>query len=260
VITATAPTSSLRRPVFGTVFGVYLSASTALHVGVLVAYAFYDSQRMAVLELPDEPIKATMVRLGRPRDEKLLPRLTTAPKPEAPAPSKALPVPTRDPPREKLVEPKDEPDDEKIQSAVDKIRERVEQDKTREAALKRIAQRVGKDEPDEGEEDGRPDGDSATPAQVNAYLASLKSAVKREFLVPSVIQPTACVRLVATVMVRMAGDGAVVEVKVSQSAGHELFDTAVVKAVRAASPLPTPPANMRQRFANGFGFKFRCAE
>lgn len=275
------PTNALRRPTIGKEFGAVLTFSLATHLAVLIGYGIYDANKMDVIELPDEPIKAVFVKLGKPRDEKLLPRLKTAPPPAntAPAPqAKPDPKPEKPQPKDDAVavplkeakekdkkkpeptkQPEPDVEDRKL-SALDKIRQRVAAEDKMAHALGKVADRVGKleEEEDEGQEDGRPDGDSPTPGQVNLYLASLHGAVKAHYLVPSVIQPMECVRLVAVVMVRMGLDGSVQEAKVHKSSGNEFFDGAVVQAVKAASPLPIPPPNMRDMALKGFGFQFRC--
>ena len=133
-------------------------------------------------------------------------------------------------------------------------------DAARDQALARIAQRVGKAEPDEGQEDGHPDGDAPTATQTNAYFGLLANRVKQHYTVPSVISPGECARLVAVVAVRIAADGTVLDVRINKGSGQELFDSAVISAVKQASPLPRPPDNMRSLVSSGFGFNFRCPQ
>ena len=256
--TRTIPLSLLRLPTISRRFGTVLVSSCVLHVGLLVGYAWWDARKAMVIELPDQPIRASLVRLGKPRDQKLLPRLDTAP---APKPrEKSVAVPTMDAKPAPAGAPKD--DGERLKKAMERIeamREEADRDKAKEDALARIAERVGKADPEpEGQADGHKDGDSATAGQVNAYLGSLHHAVKQHYVVPSVIQPGECLRLVATVMVRISLTGEVMEARVSKGSGSDFFDAAVVAAVKGASPLPAPPPNMRQMVTEGFGFKFRC--
>lgn len=271
--TTSIPTSSLRAPVDRR-FAVFVAVSVGLHVGVVVGYGLWDARQVAVLEMPTEPIKATLVRLGKKRDEKLLPRLDTAPKPAPAEKPKATPVPVKDtpPPVEKAVPvplkddkkapPPDKAEKEErqktVQSALDKIREQVAREDERSKALGRIADRVGKEEEEpEGDEKGSPDGDSATPSQVNAYFGAIGAAVRRNFVVPTVLE-SKCAGMVAQVMVRMDAAGTVVDVRIIKRSGEELFDSAVVAAVKNASPLPPAPSNMREMVTKGFGFNFRC--
>lgn len=258
---ATLPTSPLHAPVVSRPFAIWLGLSVGLHVVILAGYAWWDARQVAVLEFPEEPIKASLVKLGKPRDQKLLPRLETAPKP-APAPQeKAVAVPTKDTAKDPTPDKEDrKAQEDKMKNALARIQEENEKDKARQDALARIAQRVGQAEPEEGQEDGHPEGDSPTPTQVNAYFGLLKARVKAQYQVPSVIGPDECARLVAQVMVRMAPDGQVTDVKIHKSSGAQLFDSAVVSAVKQASPLPPPPENMRAMVKTGFGFNFRCAQ
>jgi protein TonB len=256
--TRTMPTSALRLPTVGRRFGTVLVVSCGLHLVTLVGYAWWDARKAMVIELPDQPIKASLVRLGKPRDQKLLPRLDTAP---APKPKdKSVAIPTKDTKPAPAAAPVEDGDRlKKAMERIESMREDAERDRAKEDALARIAQRVGKADPEqEGQPDGDPRGESATPGQINAYLGSLHAAVKQQYVVPSVISQGECLRLVATVMVRISLTGEVLETKVHKGSGNDFFDAAVVSAVKGASPLPAPPPNMRQMVTDGFGFKFRC--
>jgi len=252
------PTNVFRRPAIGRVFGAWLTGSLVFHAALVIGYGIYEHQKDTVLEMPEEPIKAVLVKLGKPRDEKLLPRINTAPKP-APA-EKAVAVPTKDAPKEKAPDVKEEPTDEKKMSAVDRIREQVERDEARKNALDKIADRVGKvQEDEEGQADGDPRGDDPTPSQIQGYLATVGGRVKRLFVVPSVLEASECARLKAAIAVRLSANGDLVDVSVQKSSGSQLFDSAVVSTVKAAAPFPPPPPNMRELVMKGFGFNFRCA-
>ncbi|MBI5494994.1 MAG: TonB family protein [Deltaproteobacteria bacterium] len=251
---SSVPTSSLHAPVVSRPFALWLSASVGLHVAVLVGYTLWDAAQVHVIDFPDEPIKAQLVKLGKPRDPKLLPRLQTAPKP-APAKDTAVPVPNLNSKEDKKL-------DDRMKDALQRIQEESERDKQREDALARIADRVGKAQPeeDEGQEDGHVEGTAPTATQVNAYLGLLASRVKARYQVPSVITPPECARLVAQVMVRMGPDGALLDTRIHKTSGNDLFDSAVISAVKQAAPLPRPPDNMMQMVKTGFGFNFRCAQ
>ena len=259
---ASAPVSALNVPLFGKKVSRALAVSLGVHLVALVGYSVWDSRQVDVLEMPSEPIKATLVKLGKKRDPKLLPRLKPAPAPPPPSRDKAVPVPAKDKPQDAA--PVEDPvDPERKQSALDRIREQVDRDDARKAALARAADRARQDvqeEPDdEGEEDGHPEGDSLTRSNVNAYLGTMVAAVKRHYLVPSVITTAQCDRLVAVVLVRLSTDGAVTRAEIHKSSGNDLFDSAVIRAVKTASPLPPPPPDMRDMVTRGFGFNFRCA-
>ena len=59
---------------------------------------------------------------------------------------------------------------------------------------------------------------------------------------------------------QFAPDGTVLDVRINKGSGQELFDSAVIAAVKQASPLPRPPDNMRSLVSSGFGFNFRCPQ
>ena len=244
-----AHASALRAATPGRAFLITLGVSLGLHVAILVIYAIWEGSRVAVLDMPEEPIRATLVKLGKPRDPKLLPRLDTAPKPVPKDTS--VPVPTLDAKKR----------EETLSSAVDRIREAMEREKAKQDALARVADRVGPaDKDEEGQEDGSPEGDSATPSQINAYLGMFANALRRNFVVPSVIQSQAglCDRLATQVLVKIAADGTVKDGRVYKASGNDLFDSAVMQALKAVPTFSPPPENMRKLAADGFAFKFRC--
>ncbi|HEY0095369.1 MAG TPA: energy transducer TonB, partial [Archangium sp.] len=78
--------------------GRFLGVSLVGHVLILLAVGLYNAfvERPPV-NLDQKPIRATLVRLGKPRDEKLLPRKEQPP-PPPPKKVEAPPPPTPPPP------------------------------------------------------------------------------------------------------------------------------------------------------------------
>jgi len=182
--------------------------------------------------LDQKPITASLVRLGKPRDEKLLPKKEEDPptvekpaeKPVEIAALKpadtAVPIPTKD----MNVEPK-KPKDAK---------------KDLFAALNK----TGKVEEVEGAADGDPNGDSAKQ-EGERYYGLLSSVVKRNYDVSNSIAESERRRLHAVVTVRISPSGELLEVKLVTSSGNDLFDGAVVEAVKKAAPFTAPPDHLR---------------
>jgi TonB family protein len=96
----------------------------------------------------------------------------------------------------------------------------------------------------EGAEDGDPDGDSAT-AEGERYYALLSSQVRRNYNVAEAIPEAERAYLKAQVQVRLGRSGEVLETRLAAASGNELFDAAVLSAVKKASPFSPPPDHLR---------------
>ena len=226
--------------------GRFLVLSLVGHGLVLLAvglYAtFFSGPRV---RLDQKPIRATLVRLGKPRDEKLLPRKEQPPPPpkEVKAPP-APPPPTEAPkPVEKAVvpvpveKPQPRPAPQKGDTAGEDRRKRLF------GAFDRTAKKAEEEEL-EGAEDGDPDGDSAT-AEGERYYALLSAQVRRNYSVADTIPEAERLYLKAQVQMRLGRTGEVLETRLTSASGNDLFDSAVLAAVKKASPFSPPPDHLR---------------
>ena len=206
-------------------------------VALALLYSWLFGSSLSPLD--QKPITASLVRLGKPRDEKLLPKKEEEPPPvekpaekpvEVAAPTKpaetAVPIPTKD----VKVEPKkDSGKDSKKNAKKD---------------LFAAFNKTGKADDVEGQADGDPNGDSAKQ-EGERYYGLLTSVVKRNYDVSNSIAESERRRLHAVVMVRIAPSGELLEVKLVTSSGNDLFDGAVVEAVKKAAPFTAPPDHLR---------------
>jgi len=232
------------------------------HVVLLLAAVLYARFNAGPkVDLDAKPIRASLVRLGKPRDPKLLPRKeqlppppkqVDAPKPapDAPPPPSsaavAVPIPGVKP--EPSSTPKPEP---------------VKGEKTGEDRRKRLfgafdkTAKAAEPEEAEGAEDGDPDGDSAT-AEGERYFGLLQSQVRRHYNVADTIPDSERLRLNTVVAVRLGRTGEVLDVSLTKPSGNDLFDSAVVTAVRRASPFSPPPDHLRDTLQkHGVNLSFR---
>ncbi|KFA93979.1 energy transducer TonB [Archangium violaceum] len=230
----------------GSRLGRFLGVSLGGHVLILVAVGLYNAfVEGPRVQLDQKPIRATLVRLGKPRDEKLLPRKEQPPPPPpkkveapptptapAPAPAKvAVPIPGVKPepapaPAPQKGETKGEDRRNKLFGAFDKL---------------------SKSKPDEeldGAEDGDPNGDSAT-AEGERYFGLLSSQVRRHYNVADTIPDNERLYLKAQVAMRLNRTGEVIETRLARASGNDLFDSAVLAAVKKASPFSPPPDHLR---------------
>jgi TonB family protein len=223
--------------------GMFLGVSVAGHGLLLVLGLLYSWLNASPRLDPNIPvIKATLVRQGKPRDQKLLPRK------EEPAPPpkevKAAPAP-----------PSEAKPPEKAAVAVPSVKPAPapspqQGDKSGEDRRKRLFgafDKTAKKAPDEeleGAEDGDPSGDSAT-AEGERYYALLSSQVRRNYNVADTIPETERLHLKAQVQMRLGRTGEVLETRLASASGNELFDAAVLAAVKKASPFSPPPDHLR---------------
>jgi TonB family protein len=237
--------------------GLFLGLSVAGHGLLVVVGLVYSSLTAGPKVDPNIPvIKATLVRQGKPRDEKLLPRKEQPPPP--PKEVKAPPAPAAEaakPPEKAVVpvpvaKPPPAPAPQKGDKAGEDRRKRLfgAFDKTAKAA-----------EPEEleGAEDGDPDGDSAT-AEGERYLALLKSQVQRNYYVSDAIPETDRLHLKTDVYVRLGRAGELLETRLAVTSGNDLFDSAVLAAVKKAAPFSPPPDHLRDQLQKeGITMRFR---
>jgi TonB family protein len=232
--------------------GRFVVISVVAHGALVAAMLLFNwAFGTPKVELNQLPIKASLVRLGKPRDEKLLPRkeevAPSAPKseevlrPAAPVEPQAVALPSKD-----VAEPakasakKDGPKDAK---------------KTLFDAFTKTA-KPGKPEELEGQTDGDPNGDAAQQ-EGERYFGLLNAVVKRNYDVSSTIDEAERRRLRAEVALRIGPGGELLEVDLSKSSGNEQFDSAVLAAVKKAAPFSAPPTHLRDSLKkSGVSFVF----
>jgi protein TonB len=206
--------------------GPFLVLSIAAHLlltagGLTLSWAFAGPK----VDLEQQPIKASLVRLGKKRDEKLLPRKEEQP---PPPPPKAAEVPVAAPaPPDHAV---------KIPSKDAKREKPVDAKKTLFDAFSKVAR------PDElaGAEDGDPMGDSAVQ-EGERYYGLLQAVVKRNYDVSETIPEAERRTLRAQLSLKIGATGELVDVKLTKPSGNDLFDAAVMNAVKRAAPFAPPP-------------------
>jgi TonB family protein len=185
------------------------------------------------------PVKASLVRLGKPRDEKLLPRKeeeAPPPKPKVeevalptPAPpDTAVKIPTKDAKPVKA-DKKDGQKDAK-KSLFDAFAKGARQDKPPEEV--------------EGEADGDPNGEAAKQ-EGERYFGMLKGVVKRNYDVSNTIDEAERRRLRAQVVLLIGPGGELIDATISVASGNDTFDSAVIAAVKKTAPFTAPPEHLR---------------
>lgn len=275
-----APRSALRpgKQPYGWAWLLSLGLHFSLF-GVIIGAAMLDA--CGAPEPETTPMAAKLVRLGTPRDPRMLPRLPTAPPvppaaqqaPQAqpgrelnrPPPPEPEPAP-RPPPPPESAPPKPSPAPTPSPAPAAPPRQatapaNAPQDPgaNLDDILQRFAAdaRAGKAEPLPGQPDGDPEGDAEEAEEGERYLALLRRRLHEHFLLPSTIPAQERVRLFADIRVQIQPNGTITSVDFVRRSGNPQFDAALEAAVLRASPVPPPPSHLLRSFPNGLSIRYR---
>jgi len=243
--------------------GLAWTISACLHVAIVAAFFAGSVDACGgEREPPQTPIAAKLVRLGTPRDERLLPRLPT----QTPTPSRAQDAPVVQP-GEKVAAtppaptpPPPKPAEAAAPSPVAAAAPQPKQQAKAPAAAPKndskqklddimrrftTGSRQGPADPLPGQVDGDPLGDAEKAAEGERYLALVQRRIQANYTVPSTIPDEERIRLRAVVTIRVEPNGVISDFRITMPSGNDLFDAALESAVRRASPLPPPPDHLR---------------
>lgn len=214
-------------------FWIAVIVSVVIHAGGAFVYYRMAQGQTTTLRAPDNITAAVLVRKGKPRDKRLLPRIFQK-KPK-----------TR--PKRRIV---------KRKKRKKRRRRRISDDELMKRAQKRIEEmkrRMRKEEYDPRAEDGEKpgqangtaDGTAATAKLGNIYLGKIRSKIERNMEFPSILsqaQIQAC-RQRIQVMMYLQRDGRLVgsRLRILRTGGDRRCDNAVMAAVRRSSPFSSPP-------------------
>lgn len=226
----------------------FVALSLAAHaVAIGAALVWSWAFASPPMQLEQEPIKASLVRLGKKRDEKLLPR-KEEPLPPPPPKTADVPTPTPAPPDKAVKLPSKDAKPDKAPAADAK------------KTLFDAFSKAGRQEELEGDPEGDPDGDSAVQ-EGERYFGLLKAVVQRNYDVSDTIPEAERRTLKAEVAMFIGAGGELVDVRLSKPSGNELFDSAVLGAVKKAAPFAPPPPHLADELKRkGVAFLFRAAK
>lgn len=228
-----------------------LVVSLVVHLGAFAAWAFLPHGPRRAVDLDEAVVKTRLVKLGKPRDEKLLPRLPTSPPPPPPPEHKGPPKlepPTKPEPT------KPEPTKAEPRRSAADVLDKFRSKETTKSLNDLIKNRIG-EQTDEGQEHGDREGSALDGEITQSYFARVTSRIHGAMQISSVLSDEERVRLKAVLCMRIADDGAVSSITVKTS-GSPVFDADVTAAARRASPVPAPPPAARSRAATGVCFNF----
>lgn len=251
----------------------------ALVFGGALVYARYTPPRV----VPEKPIVAKLVRLGKPRDEKLLPRLPSAPPPPppkaasapaAPPPAAPQPPPKAPEPARTVALPKDPPTPSASPKAPESPpakatapqktpeQEALERQKRLADALARLGPAptgatTAKAEELPGQEDGDPEGTADDAAEGDRYLALIEQALRRNYTLPTTITQRERMFLNCKLLLKIARNGKIDDFRIEESSGNDQFDRAIEASVLRTGMLPPPPPSFLKDYGDGIVITFR---
>jgi TonB family protein len=221
---------------------VAIATSIVLHVLIVVIALFFYSFSFASKPRPLIPIiSARIVRLGTPRDEKLLPVKTATTPPTTNA---VTPVPNHAALPDKQITTNQ--NDKPLQEALNKVKEDVSA-----LSLGDIIQNTVGDVTDEGNPDGSKEGREATGQLKASYNDRITQKIQNAMGITAVLNEQEKKSLQAYVELRIDDDGSLLDVKLHKSSGHRIYDVDVLTAVKSAAPLPPPPKDVASFYAKG---------
>lgn len=202
--------------------------------GLLLGLAWYTRSRAG---RPPEGamtfVDAKLVRFGKPRDLSFLPHVQATPKVNT---SKKVLKLTEDPMQKALLKAEKEEQDEKqiakITEQFKNLREDPDDRATREAT-------------EEGSLTGTRGG-TAAEASGDPYIQEIMAAVTERWTVPTMLTPGELARLHASACLKIDDDGRLVEFRITERSGNDLFDGSLDATLGSISILPKPHG----RYAN----------
>lgn len=273
-----------------------LSMTAAVLINVLIfssmAFANMTSDDERPPEQPMEWVEFNPVELpkqGEERPETMLPRIVKNPEPPPPETDTAS-LSRKLKEKEELEKKKKEEEEKKQRELAEKKRrdeekrkkdeerrkKKEEEDarKKRELRMKRALNRLKDPRADEDSPEGFADGDpNGTSTDPNArrnkatYINRVASAIREQFVVPTVISPTERNTLYANVAFKFGKDGKLIGApRITKGSGNKLFDQAALRALKkfgAGSParFPVPPITQAKlrRTVLGKGLKMKMS-
>ena len=207
---------------------------------------------------PTPPLEAELWK-DLPKADKAQP--PKPPDPEPPKPEPPKPEPPKPEPKkpEKVEPPKPDPqialklerEKREKQAREKKERERVEKQKQDEAKKKREQEdaakkkreddrrRVEEERTRKEAERAREEAASARQKAIDGWVAQIRTKIRQRANVPDTVSGKPSVQ----VRIKILPGGEVLDITVTRSSGNRVYDTAIERAIRSASPLPVPPAD-----------------
>lgn len=220
---------------------VHLGLVGLLVVGGILKEHHVPEKRQAIL--------TKLVRKGKKKADDILP-VKDRPKPPPPAPKPAAVNPKPD-----AAKPDAKPRPKSKPAAKPS---KVDYSSDMASAFDKIKPT---DYEDQGDPDGVEDGEALVKQKGDEYLTKVYKAVKKQYEVPELIPAKERMFLRADVILYIDRAGGIKELKLSKPSGNQLYDNAVVGAIRRAAPFPAPPTELADVYADdGIQIPFRASK
>jgi TonB family protein len=227
----------------GTVGGVFM---TLLIHGAL-GYAVYVTQIKAPPPMTEERelITTQMVTLGKPREKFWLPKKVQPPPPKMEQPVIRV---AEDPNAEPA--PKEPP---KLEDAT------ISKDLRRALQRVRNLQQANVPEEDpEGSPTGSALGTSSEASVGDEYATKVFDAVRRNWNAPTLIDEATLAKLSTSIVVRIDGDGTLLDPQLRRPSGNDIYDDSCMQAIKATGKVPPPPPEVAAKFKRGVNLAFEA--
>jgi len=209
---------------------------------------------------PSPPLQAELWK-DLPKADNPAPRPEPEPpKPQPEPPKPEPPKPEPEPPKpEKAQPPKPDPaialklerEKREREKREKKERERLDKQKQDEAKKKREQEDAAKKKREDDKrrvedertrkeaERAREEAASARQKAIDGWVAQIRNKIRQRANVPDTVSGKPSVQ----VRIRILPGGEVLDIAITRSSGNRVYDTAIERAIRSASPLPVPPAD-----------------
>jgi len=236
------------RPYASRAIAVFFGASALLHVLALAAIVVFGALNKKPYDLDKAVVKTRLVKLGKQRDEKLLPRLEQT-KPPPPPPEKGPPIPA---PEQKTT-PKPTPTEKSApKPSAAEILKQFNAEENRPNLTELINERIGEPS-DEGHEEGSKLGVEITGRLKAEYSDKVLARVKNNLSNPQTLSEQERMFLSAVLALAIGPDGELLSARIQTPSGNDAFDNAVLSAAKKSAPFPPPPIPVRDFYADGVG-------
>jgi outer membrane biosynthesis protein TonB len=243
-----------------------LQARTPIGLGLALALLFHVVVLGAAFVLPQmfdkphpmqKPIIAHMVALGKPRDQRLLPRKESPPPaaaaslaPAAPSLAPSAPQVSKKP---AVVAKAEAPPAPKPLSR----QQMMERALARAAGKASTEPREPPDPERAGSEKGSAQGTAASAEEGDEYFTAVHDAILENYVVPSVISERERLYLTATVLAYIGPQGQILKHELQKKSGNNVFDQALELAIQHTKLPPPPDGLARELRESGLVLNFK---
>lgn len=213
----------------------FFASSFLLHALIIFSILFFGSvfDFGTTIELP--AIEAKLVKLGKERNKRLLPRIVkNKPTPKA-APKDSKGNTLKKPKPKKKITKKKPPKQKRIK--------KESLDDLLGAAMQDVKVDKRAEETDEGSKDGVEEGDVTDPALAikgNMYIRQISAIIKKNWKIPTILTKDTLNKLQTTIFFRITFSGDVYNITIVEASDNNVFDSSVIEAIKRTGKLPLP--------------------